>query len=132
MFQQIILVGNLGRDPEMRFTPAGKPVTSFSVATNRRYNGPNGEKVEETMWTRVTAWDKQAEVCNQYLKKGSKVLIVGRLNHDKDGSPRLWDGQDGKRASFEVTASQVVFLSTRENGDLVQETAGDSGEDIPF
>ncbi len=137
MFHTLILVGNLGRDPEMRFTPSGQPVTSFSVATNRQYTNANGELVKETLWFRVTTWGKLAETCNQYLKKGSKVLIEGRLTADpRTGGPRIWNGQDGQpRASFEVTAQTVRFLSTRGEEEVTLEvpgveTLGD--EDIPF
>lgn len=138
MFHTIILIGNLGRDPEMRYTPSGQPVTSFSVASNRSYTGASGEKVDETIWFRITAWGKQAETCNQYLRKGSKVLVEGRLVPDKNGGPRIWTKQDGTSgASFEVTASTVRFLSGRgENGmgEPVQDgmSMGDGGDDIPF
>ena len=112
MFHTIIIVGNVGSDPEMRYTPAGQAVTSFSVASNRRYTASNGEQVNETIWFRVSAWGKQAEVCNQYLKKGSKVLVEGRLTPDKNtGGPRIWQKQDGSSgASFEVTAGTIRFL----------------------
>ncbi|MCX7609619.1 MAG: single-stranded DNA-binding protein [Anaerolineales bacterium] len=115
MFQTIILAGNLGRDPEMRYTPTGQAVTSFSVATNRQWTNNNGELVKETVWFRVSVWGKMAEVCNQYLKKGSKVLVEGRLTADPNtGGPRIWTGQDGQpRASFEVSAQTVRFLSSR-------------------
>lgn len=115
MFHTIIIVGNLGKDPEMRYTPAGQAVTSFSVATNRSYTTSSGEQVKETIWFRVTTWGKMAEICNQYLKKGSKVLIEGRLTPDKaTGGPRIWDKQDGsKGASFEVNAGTVRFLDSR-------------------
>ena len=124
MFQTIILVGNLGRDPEMRYTPSGQAVTSFSVATNRQYTNNNGETVKETIWFRISAWGKLAETCSQYLKKGSKVLIEGRLTADAaSGGPRIWTGQDGQpRASFEVSAQTVRFLSTRGEAE-----AGPSG-----
>src|SRR3972149_11971043 len=82
MYHTIIIVGNLGKDPEMRYTPSGQAVTSFSVATSRQYTGQNGQKVKETIWFRVSAWGKQAETCNQYLRKGSKVLVEGRLTPD--------------------------------------------------
>lgn len=135
-FHTIILVGNLGKDPEMRYTPSGKPVTSFSVASNRSYNGSSGEKVDETIWFRVTVWDKQAETCNQFLRKGSKVLVEGRLVPDKNGGPRLWTKQDGTTgASFEINASTVRFLSGRGEGGLgepVTDSMGDGGDDIPF
>jgi single-strand DNA-binding protein len=144
MFQTIIIAGNVGRDPEMRYTPSGQAVTSFSVATNRQYTNNNGETVKETIWFRVSAWGKTGEVVNQYLKKGSKVLVEGRLTADPaTGGPRVWTGQDGStRASFEVSASTVRFLSSRsetaEPGmsaapgtDEAMAPAGDEG-DIPF
>jgi single-strand DNA-binding protein len=144
MFQTIILAGNLGRDPEMRYTPSGQAVTSFSVATNRQYTNNNGETVKETMWFRISVWGKMAEVCNQYLKKGSKVLVEGRLTADSaTGGPRIWTGQDGSpRASFEVNAQTVRFLSSRGeaagpdagSAPAAEEgiaPAGDEG-DIPF
>jgi single-strand DNA-binding protein len=117
-YHTLILVGNVGKDPEMRYTPSGQAVTSFSVATNRQYTANNGEQVKETIWFRVSAWGKQAEVCNQYLKKGSKVLVEGRLTPDPaTGGPRLWTAQDGQaRASFEITASTVRFLTSRSEG----------------
>jgi single-strand DNA-binding protein len=145
MFQTIILAGNLGRDPEMRYTPTGQAVTSFSVATNRQWTNNNGETVKETIWFRISVWGKMAEVCNQYLKKGSKVLVEGRLTADANtGGPRVWTGQDGQpRASFEVSAQTVRFLSSRtEAGEpaasgpaFTDEAAfggGDSDENIPF
>ncbi len=118
MFQQLIIVGNLGRDPEMRYTPSGQPVTSFSVATTRQYTDGNGQVVKETTWFQVSAWGKQAEACNQYLHKGSKVLVEGRLTVDPaTGGPRLWERQDGTTsASFQVTAATVRFLSSQ-SGD---------------
>jgi len=146
MYQTIIIVGNVGRDPEMRYTPSGQAVTSFSVATNRQYTNNNGESVKETIWFRVSAWGKTGEVCNQYLKKGSKVLVEGRLTADPaTGGPRTWTAQDGStRASFEVSAATVRFLSSRGEGAepgaggaaaTVSEDgmppAGDEG-DIPF
>jgi single-strand DNA-binding protein len=142
MYQTIIIVGNVGRDPEMRYTPSGQAVTSFSVATNRQYSNNNGETVKETVWFRVSAWGKQAETCNQYLKKGSKVLVEGRMTADPaTGGPRIWNAQDGSpRASFEVSAQTVRFLSSRTEteggGTSSAPTADDSvaptEEDIPF
>jgi len=138
MYQNLIIVGNLGRDPEMRYTPSGQAVTNFNVATNRKYTASDGNKVEETTWFRISTWGKTAEVCNQYLKKGSKVLVEGRLNPDTDtGGPRIWTRQDGtSAASFEITANQVRFLSTRVEAEGAY-TADDSQgisepEDIPF
>jgi single-strand DNA-binding protein len=141
MYHTLILVGNVGRDPEMRYTPSGQPVTSFSVATNRQYTSNNGEQVKETVWFRVTTWGKQAETCNQYVKKGSKVLVEGRLTPDTStGGPRIWNDQSGNpRASFEVTASTVRFLSSRGESESGAASSGDSGfvgapseDDIPF
>ena len=140
---KVMLIGHLGRDPEMRYTPSGQPVTSFSVATNRQYTANSGETVKETIWFRVTTWGKQAETCNQYVKKGSKVLVEGRLTADNaTGGPRIWTAQDGTpRASFEVTATTVQFLSSRGEGDGGGSSGGDFGggsfvgapeEDIPF
>src|SRR4030043_2343388 len=83
MYHTIILIGNLGRDPEMRYTPSGQAVTNFSVATNRQYTGSDGTQVKETIWFRESAGGRTAETCNQYLKKGSKVLVEGRLTPDK-------------------------------------------------
>jgi len=139
-FHTIILVGNVGRDPEMRYTPNGQPVTSFSVASNRQYTGNDGQLVKETIWFRITTWGKQAEACNQYIKKGSKVLVEGRLTADPaTGGPRIYDKQDGSSgASFEVTASTVRFLSSHEGGGNGNGGAHEAafgapdGEDIPF
>jgi single-strand DNA-binding protein len=143
MFQTIILVGNVGRDPEMRYTPSGQAVTSFSVATNRQYTNNSGETIKETIWFRISAWGKTGETCNQYLKKGSKVLIEGRLTADPaTGGPRVWTGQDGStRASFEVSAQTVRFLSTRSEAEgggtssapgAEDASAPAENEEIPF
>ncbi len=119
MFHTIIIVGNLGRDPEMRYTPSGQAVTSFNLATNRSYTNNNGQQVKETVWFRVSAWGKLAETCNNYLKKGSKVLVEGRLQADPNsGGPRTYSRQDGTTgSSFEVVASTIRFLSTRTGDD---------------
>jgi len=137
MYHTIIIVGNLGRDPEMRYTPSGQAVTNFSVAANRQYTGSDGVPVKETIWFRVSTWGKQAEICNQYLKKGQKVLIEGRLVPDAaTGGPRIWNRQDGTPAAqFEVSASTVRFLSVRgeEESELpAGEPALGGEEDIPF
>jgi single-strand DNA-binding protein len=141
MYHQIVLVGRLGRDPEMRYLPNGNPVTNFSVATDRRYTDSNGEPVKETAWFRVSVFGKQAENCNNYLHKGSSVLVEGRLTVDpQSGGPRVWTRQDGtKGASFEVVANTVRFLSPRGEGGTEVEGATEGeevdlgdGEDIPF
>ena len=111
MYQKLIIIGNLGRDPEMRYTPDGKPNTTFSVATSRKA----GDK-DETTWFRVSVWGKQAESCSQYLKKGSKVLVEGALKADDSGNPRIWHKDDGTAAaSFELTAHNVRFLSGKDD-----------------
>ena len=140
MYHTIILVGNLGRDPEMRYTPSGQAVTNFSVATNRQYTGSDGQLVKETIWFRVSTWGKTAESCNQFLKRGSKVLVEGRLIPDAStGGPRVWNRQDGTpSASFEVNAQTVRFLSTRGEVESFGGAPGESSEqseqenDIPF
>jgi len=115
MYQKITVVGNVGKDAEMRYTPSGAAVASFSVAANNQYTSSNGEQVKETVWFRVSAWGKQAEVCNQYVKKGMLVLVEGRVTADNaTGGPRIWTDQSGNsRASYEITANVVRFLSSR-------------------
>ena len=127
MFHTLLIVGNVGKDPEMRYTPAGQAVTSFSVATNRQYTNGGGETVKETIWFRVTTWGKLAETCNQYVKKGMTVLVEGGLTPDKaTGSPRVYEKKDGTWASsFEVNAQTVRFLSHKENGEASQPTEND-------
>jgi len=139
MYQKIIVVGNLGRDPEMRYTPSGQAVTNFSVATNRQFTASDGQQVKETIWFRVSAWGRQAETCNQYLRRGSKVLVEGRLTADPvSGGPRIWTRQDGTpAASYEISAGTIRFLSTRQEDEAFQGAApmstDQSQEDeIPF
>jgi single-strand DNA-binding protein len=137
MYHKLIIVGNLGRDPEMRYTPSGQAVTNFSVASNRTYTGKEGQRVKETIWFRVTVWGKQAESCNNFLQKGKKVLVEGQLKPDENGSPRIWTRQDGSSAaSFDVTALTVRFLDGRESGGLGEgeedDLMMDSEEEIPF
>ncbi|HWR67122.1 MAG TPA: single-stranded DNA-binding protein [Bellilinea sp.] len=138
MYHTIIIVGNLGKDPEMRYTPSGQAVTSFSVASSREYTGSNGQKVKETIWFRVSAWGKQAETTNQFLRKGSKVLVEGRLVPDQaTGSPRVFTRQDGTSgSSYEISANTVRFLTPKGEteseyggGDVPE---GDAGDEIPF
>ncbi len=110
------IIGNLGRDPEMRYTPSGDAVTNFSVAVGRRYTNRDGQEVDETEWFNVSAWRRLAETTNQYLSKGSKVYVEGRLK------TRSYVGQDGQtRFSNDINAFEVVFLDRR------GETSGDSG-----
>ena len=139
MYQKLIIVGNLGRDPEMRYTQSGTPVTNFSVATNRRWTNQDGSPGEETIWFRVSVWRRQAETCNEYLEKGSRVLVEGRLNPDPEtGGPRIWTDRDGNpRASFEMTGLNVRFLGRGTPGaggggaDMSEEPPAEE-EEIPF
>src|SRR5690348_11690183 len=112
MYQQIMLIGNLGNDPEMRYTPSGVPVASFSLAVNRTWTGQDGQRQDKTTWFRVTTWRKQAEIVSQYLTKGSKVMVIGEIEEARPYTDR--DGN--QRASLEVTAQTVKFLSGR--GDM--------------
>ncbi|MCK4788779.1 MAG: single-stranded DNA-binding protein [Desulfobacteraceae bacterium] len=123
---KVILIGNIGNDPEMRYTPNGNPVTSFRMATNYYYTTSSGERREETDWFRVTVWGKQAESCNQYLSKGRQVYVEGRLH------ARNWEGQDGQmRTSLEVTANRVLFID-RQNLASIPEEGELEPKDIPF
>lgn len=143
MYQKVIVVGNLGGDPEMRYMPDGTAVTNFSVATNRRWNDQRtGQQVDETTWFRVSVWGRQAETTNQYLSKGRQVLVEGRMRPDPEtGGPRIWTGQDGvSRASYEMIAESVRFMGGREemSGAADGGDSFDSGapaqeeDDIPF
>jgi single-strand DNA-binding protein len=140
MYQKIIIIGNLGRDPEMRYMPDGTAVTGFSVATNRRWTDrQTGEPHDETTWFRVSVWGRQAETANQYLSKGRRVLVEGTLQADpQTGGPKLWTRQDGTvGSSFEIRASNIQFLGGREEGgyegDESYEGPGAQEEDeIPF
>ena len=118
MYQKVVIVGNLGTDPEMRYTPSGQAVTNFSIDTNRKWTDGQGNQQEETVWFRVSTWGKMAETCNQYLSKGRQVMVEGRLRADPEtGGPRIWTAQDGSsRASYELTALEVKFLGTRGDG----------------
>lgn len=116
MYQNLVIVGNLGADPDMRYTPSGQAVTNLRVAVNRKYT-KDDELVEETTWFNVSVWGKQAENVHQYLKKGRQVLVEGRLNPDENGNPRIWTRNDGTPgSSFDVTAQRVVFLGGRHDG----------------
>jgi single-strand DNA-binding protein len=106
---KVMLIGNLGKDPEMKYTPSGMPVTTFSVAVSRSWRTPEGENREETEWFRVVAWQKLAETCNEYLRKGMRVYIEGRLQ------TRKWTDQQGQeRYTTEVVANEMVMLTSRE------------------
>jgi single-strand DNA-binding protein len=127
MYQKLLLIGRLGRDPEMRYTPDGTPVTSFSVATDRRWTDASGQQQQRTTWFRVTAWRKLAETCNQFLTKGRLVFIEGEISE-----PKPYQARDGEwRASLEVTASGVKFLGGREGGAGAGAPAAEGGEAAP-
>lgn len=136
MYQKNIFVGNVGRDPEMRFTPTGQTVTSFSIGVNEEYTNTAGEKVKKTLWVRVEAWGKTAEACNQYVKKGMKVLVEGKLKHEADGNPRVYQKQDKSwGANFELTAQVVRFLSSVSSAGMVdtaQSMGGVVEDEVPF
>ena len=135
MFSKTIIVGHLGRDPELRYTSGGQPVCSFSVATSRSWTDQSGQPQEKTTWFRVTAWGKLGELCNQYLTKGRLVLAEGEV----DAS--AWSAQTGEpRASLELTARNVRFLGGKDGGgtSMGGRVGGDMGapqideEEIPF
>jgi len=137
---QVNLIGNLGTDPEMRFTATGKPVTSFSMATSRKYKNDEGALVEDTTWHKIITWDRLAEICNKSLNKGEPVYVQGRIQN------RSWEDDTGKKHySFEIVARDVIFLGkpkqdkgpdAEDMGHLV-EAAIEAGaevipEEIPF
>lgn len=126
---KVMIIGNLGRDPEMRYTPSGKPVTSFSVATSRTWTTTDGDRREATEWFNVVAWRDLAEICNQYLAKGSKVYIEGRLQ------TRSWEGPDGqKHYRTEVVADEMIVLDGRREAYSEQPAHGEDEEsdEYPF
>jgi single-strand DNA-binding protein len=130
MYQKLTIVGNLGRDPELRYTPAGSPVTSFSVAVNQKHK----DNVT-TLWFRVSCWGSAAEACNTYLSKGSAVLVEGMLQADHaTGGPKVYTRNDGTcGASFEVTANVVKFLQGGREQEQEQEQEPEAAqEELPF
>ena len=124
------VIGFLGTDPEMRYTPNGNPVTSFRIATSRSYTSSDGERHEETEWFTVVAWNQLAELCNQYLSKGRRAYVDGRLHSNS------WQGQDGQtRFSNEIVAERVLFLDRAPGGPGSPEGEGESPLDedsLPF
>ena len=116
------MIGNVGSDPEMRYTPNGTAVTSFSLATNRVYTTSDGERHEETEWFRISAWGKLAEQCNNYVTKGMKIYAEGRLKSD------TWTGNDGQtRVSLEISADKVLFLDRAPQSGGGQPGGGNAG-----
>ena len=145
MWHTIIVVGNLGKEPEMRYTPSGQAVTNFSVATSRQYTNGAGAQVKETIWFKVSAWGKLAETCAEFLHKGSKILVEGRLQPDPaSGGPKTFTRRDGTAgASYDITAGTIRFLTPKgettaegsghsdPDGDI-NESPASTEEDIPF
>jgi single-strand DNA-binding protein len=124
---KVMIIGHLGRDPEMRYTPSGRPVTTFTVATSRTWNTSDGERHTETEWFNVVAWGNLAEICKQYLTKGQQVYIEGRLQ------TRRWDDKEGvKHTSVEVVANEMMMLSDRnERRDQNNANAGQQPAEVP-
>jgi single-strand DNA-binding protein len=135
MYSKLTLIGNLGKKPELRYTPEGRGVLNFSVACNDNFtNKTTGELVKKTIWFRCVAWGTQAETYNKYLKSGSKVFIEGRLNADDNGNPKIWTGQDGlPRSSFEVTVQNLRLLDKpTEEKDDQSPAVEENGDNEPF
>ncbi len=133
---KVMIIGNIGTDPEMRYTPNGSPVTSFRMATSRAYTSADGERHQDTEWFTIVAWNQLAEQCNQYLSKGRRAYVEGRLHS------RTWEGQDGKtRFINEIIASRVLFLDRAQGAPAAEGEAAESppesaapveAEDLPF
>ena len=133
---KIMVIGNVGTEPDMRYTPSGAPVTSFRLATNRVYNTAEGERREETEWFTIVAWSRLAEQCSQFLSKGRRAYVEGRFRS------RTWTGQDGQpRVANEIIAERVLFLDRPSEGGASRGTEGDdaagdpsrmSPDDLPF
>jgi single-strand DNA-binding protein len=134
---KVMIIGHLGRDPEMRFTPSGRPVTTFSVATSRSWNSSDGEKHTETEWFNIVAWSNLAEICKQFLTKGQQVYIEGRLQ------TRHWDKEGVKHSVVEIVASEMMILGERRETNHAQageepsssmepESPSDGGDEFPF
>lgn len=126
MVNNQILIGNLGGDPELRYTKNQSAVCNFSIATSEKWKDSNGEQQEETNWHRIVVWGKQAEACEKYLSKGSQVYVEGTTKH------RKWEDDDGnQRVTTEVHARNVRFLTSR-NTEPSEGGGGDSSEGLPF
>jgi single-strand DNA-binding protein len=125
---KVMIIGHLGRDPEMRYTPSGRPVTTFTVATSRSWNTADGERHTETEWFNVVAWGTLAEICKQYLSKGQQVYVEGRLQ------TRHWEDKEGnKHSSTEIVANEMIMLGDRRDGSQASDEADLEEEDeFPF
>jgi single-strand DNA-binding protein len=123
---KVMIIGHLGRDPEMRYTPSGRPVTTFSIATSRSWHSSDGERHEETEWFNVVAWGNLAEICNQYLRKGQQVYIEGRLQ------TRRWEDNEGnKHFTTELVAKEMIMLGDRRE-DTSESLLARSDEDEAY
>ncbi len=124
---KVMIIGQLGRDPEMRYTPSGRPVTSFSVATTRSWTSSEGDRREETEWFNVVAWGNLAEICKQYLRKDQPVYVEGRLQ------TRGWEDQEGKKHfRTELVANEVIILSERRAEPSAEGEEPPVGDEFPF
>ena len=123
---KVMIIGHLGRDPEMRYTPSGRPVTTFSVAVSRSWSSSDGSRRSETEWFSIVAWGNLAEICKKYLNKGQQVYIEGRLQ------TRQWEDKEGqKRTSVEVVANEMMMLSDRHDKRNNQDEDNSDTDDIP-
>jgi single-strand DNA-binding protein len=124
---KLMIIGHLGRDPEMRYTPSGRPVTTFSVATSRSWHSADGERHEETEWFNVVAWGNLAEICNQHLHKGQQVYVEGRLQ------TRRWEDTEGnKHFTTEVVAKEMIMLGDRRDTPSPMDDSAEDEEEMPF
>ncbi len=125
---KVMIIGNVGTEPEMRYTANGNAVTTFRIACSRNFGGPDGERREETEWFNVVTWNKLAETVSQYLQKGRRAYVEGRLH------TRSWDGTDGQRHyRTEVIANTVLFLDRAQAAPLADDTAtAGEADEIPF
>jgi len=122
---KVMLIGNLGKDPEVRYTPGGQAVANFTIATNESWNDKQGQKQERTEWHRIVAWGKTAELCGEYLTKGRQVYIEGKIQ------TREWNNKEGqKQYTTEVVANQVLFLSGGERGPGKGQSRGGGADDF--
>ena len=125
---KMMIIGHLGRDPEMRYTPSGRPVTTFSVATTRSWHSADGERHEETEWFNIVSWGSLAEICNQHLRKGQQVYVEGRLQ------TRRWEDSEGnKHYTTELVAKEMIILGEKRESYMAEDADEDSGgEELPF
>lgn len=124
---KVMIIGRLGRDPEMRYTPSGRPVTTYSVATSRSWNTAEGERRTETEWFNVVAWGSLAEICKQYLSKGLLVYVEGRLQ-----TRHYEDAEGQKKTSTEIIASEMIMLSERRDQEAAADIESAEDEEFPF